>query len=379
MFSLKETSLTLFFTGGVGLKTWDEVGNLDRETAIYKKLSEHLREVNFVTYGGESDLRYSSRLGSIKLHTTRWRRFRALTLLDLLSIHWRMLRNTTVLKTNQILGSDIPVWLKRRFNKKLIVRCGYPYARASEVLGRDKKVIARAYRLERSAFEAADLGVVPTIRDRDWIVNTHNIPEEKMRVIPNYVDTEIFKPANRSVEIGYDLIYIGRSGYQKNLMSLLESLALLKSRGLQVRLILIGGCADDKSLKVFSDREGLSVTFRSSIPNQELPTYLHMSSVFILPSIYEGHPKVLLEAMSCGLPCIGTEVEGIREILKHRETGYLCGTDPESIADAIKAILSDEVMRRRIGEKARSYIMENFTLERVLDMELTLIRELVEG
>ena len=57
--------------------------------------------------------------------------------------------------------------------------------------------------------------------------------------------------------------------------------------------------------------------------------------VFILPSYYEGHPKVLLEAMSCGLPCIGTNVRGIREDVEHMKTGYLCETDHNSIADGL--------------------------------------------
>ena len=60
---LSDINLTLFFTGGVGLKTWAEVGNLDREVAIYKRLTGHLRPVNFITYGGKDDGQYAEIVG----------------------------------------------------------------------------------------------------------------------------------------------------------------------------------------------------------------------------------------------------------------------------------------------------------------------------
>ena len=81
--------------------------------------------------------------------------------------------------------------------------------------------------------------------------------------------------------------------------------------------------------------------------------------------------------MSCALPCIGTDVEGIRDEIKHRKTGYLCGTDSESIADAIQRVLADKSLQHEIGENARRYIKENYSLERILKMELDVIREVV--
>lgn len=374
---LLDITLTLFFTGGVGLKTWAEVGNLEREIAIYQRLAEHLKAVNFVTYGGRSDYKYADSLGNIGLYPISWRGSVPIKLVHLLIRHWSMLMRSDILKTNQIQGSEIPIWLKKHLGKKLIVRCGYLYSLFTERHFHNEEAVVRAYRLERNAFEAADICVVPTARDRDWVAEKHSIAKKKIRVVPNYVDVDTFRPFKEPREILFDLVFVGRSGPQKNLLSLFEALAQLKRRNQKVQLLMIGNCSRNSKLIEIAKNKHLSVEFVENIPNNQLPYYLNQATAFILPSNYEGHPKALLEAMSCALPCIGTDVEGIGDEIKHRETGYLCGTDSESIADAIQKVLPDKSLQDEMGENARRYIKENYSLERVLKMEFDVIREVV--
>jgi glycosyltransferase involved in cell wall biosynthesis len=370
---ISDIKLTLFFTGGVGLNTWAEVGNLDREIAIYKRLAEHLDAVNFVTYGGERDKQYSDRIGKIRAYPIAWSRSTSINILRLLIRHRKMINQNDVLKTNQIQGSEIPIWLKKRFGKKLIVRCGYLFSRFAELSNNRVADSAYAHKLERYAFENADLGVVTTELNRRYVTEKYGIEPDKLVVIPNYVDTDNFRPGGYKKE--YDIVFVGRGEKQKNLGSLFEAATVLRRKGHDLRILLIGGCSSDKDLKEMTKRNDMDVTFKENVGNELLPDLLNRAKIFILPSMYEGHPKVLLEAMSCALPCIGTEVEGIKELIDHRETGYLCKTDPRSIADAIDTVLSDEVLRRKMGEKARRHIVENFSLERVLKMELDVINE----
>ena len=98
-----------------------------------------------------------------------------------------------------------------------------------------------------------------------------------------------------------------------------------------------------------------------------------------MPSHIEHHPKALLEAMACGLPVIGAEVDGIRELIQHRQTGYLCGTSPESIRTAVQDVLADKALRARMGRNAREFVVENFALERVLEMEMGVLQKVLSA
>jgi glycosyltransferase involved in cell wall biosynthesis len=95
-----------------------------------------------------------------------------------------------------------------------------------------------------------------------------------------------------------------------------------------------------------------------------------------MPSLLEGHPKALLEAMACGLPVIATDVPGIREVIRHRTNGYLCGTSPLEIRSAIQDVLADPSLRERMGAKARDYVVQSCSMDKIMNLELELLHEL---
>ena len=140
---------------------------------------------------------------------------------------------------------------------------------------------------------------------------------------------------------------------------------------------MVGKCCYDNNILKLITEYGLDVTLRGTVPNFELSRILNQARLFILPSYYEGHPKALLEAMSCGLPCIGTDVTGIREDIDHLVTGYLCKTDFESIAEALDVLISDEILQAKLGRNARNYILENYSLDKIIQQELDVIKEVL--
>ncbi len=375
---LSQTTLTLFFTGGVGLKTWARVGNLEREIVVYQRLAECLKAVNFVTYGGHADYGYANSLGSISLYPVSQRGSMPIKLAHLLIRHWLMLLRSDVFKSNQIQGSEIPLWFKKHFGKKLIVRCGYLQSNFIKNQTKDGKRINSAIRLEKKAFSFADMGIVTSSWQRDIVINQYNVDPEKIKVIPNYVVTDVFKP-HPEIQKKYDLIFVGRAGNQKNIGNLLKAIHYLKTKRKHISLLMVGGCCQDNKIKKTVNNYALDATFKGNIPNFRLPHILNQVKVFILPSYYEGHPKTLLEAMSCGLPCIGSNIIGIREDIEHMKSGYLCKTDYESIANAIETLLSDEWLQKTIGNNAREYILRKYTVEQILKMELDVIQEVIAG
>ncbi len=203
------------------------------------------------------------------------------------------------------------------------------------------------------------------------------LPEagEKMTVIPNHVDTDQFRPT--TCDKCYDLIYIGRFAKEKNLIALLEAVERI---GLSIAMIggasgIEAGSAGDESKQLrerFGDLGG-RIHWLGRINNEELPTYINSASAFVLCSLVEGHPRAMIEAMACGMPIIGTNVPGIRNVLQHEITGYLCDTDADSIAEAIRSVFSQPDLMRRMGDNARSFAVENYSLQMLAQREYELL------
>ncbi|MFX0091015.1 MAG: glycosyltransferase family 4 protein [Candidatus Hodarchaeota archaeon] len=375
---IEETTLTLFFTAGMGLKTWAEVGNLKRELELYFRLNKKMKGVNFVTYGGKTDKLYERDLGEINLLNSVWYSNPRRTILDLrLKKYLPIINRSNILKTNQIPGSEIPLWFKKKYDKKVIVRCGYLYSFFVKKRTENKKTINNAIQLEKEAFSSANIGIVTSSWQQEVVLKQYNIePVEKIKIIPNYVVTDIFKP-HPKIQKKIDLIFVGRAERQKNIDNLLKGLYYLKSKNKNVSLAMVGGCCSDNKIREMVKQYALNVIFKDDIPNFNLPHVLNQAKIFILPSHYEGHPKALLEAMSCGMPCIGTNVTGIKEDIKHLVTGYLCTTDSKSIAEAIEVLLADESLRSTLGKNAREYIIKNYSIDKVMQLELEAIKEVL--
>jgi glycosyltransferase involved in cell wall biosynthesis len=122
--------------------------------------------------------------------------------------------------------------------------------------------------------------------------------------------------------------------------------------------------------------EGRPVQFTGTVPNEKLPELLCQSRVFVLPSLYEGTPKALLEAMSCGLAVVATRTPGNSGVVEGDETGMLVERTAAAIARAITTLLSDSALRARLAAAAGRYVRERHSMEVAAAAEAALIRRL---
>jgi len=368
---LASVCLALFLTRRMSLRAWDKIGLLDREAAPYRRLQPMLRRVMFVTYGDRLDLFYAARLGGIRVQCNRWRASSQLYewyLTKAMPWSWR---GPVVVKSNQVQGAEIALEAARRRGKPFIARCGYlPSDNLERSHGADSPEAKRAQALERHVFSAADRVVVTTMTMREKVIRGYQLRADRVRVIPNYVDTSLFAPSSDESRRAKPLLYVGRLDEEKNPRTLLAAI-----EGMDVELIMVGKGSQEEALHREASERRLRVRFLGNVPNQELPRLLNSSAALVMPSLIEGHPKALLEAMACAVPVIGTNVPGIRELLIHRVTGLLCEPCPESLRTAIKEVLDHRQLGARMGAAARSYVTDRFSLERVVDMELALLDE----
>lgn len=371
---LSDVKLVLFFSRGASLKVWDDVGMLEREVEIYRRLRAHLGGISFLTYGGAGEFEYTSKLDGIQVLCNRWRLQRhAFGFLAAL-LYRSQMQGADVFKTNQIRGAEAAVFAKRLFAKRMIVRCGYMWSlNAARQAGTGSAQARLARRTEALAFQAADRVVVTTEQMKRYVVDHYSISADSICVIPNYVITDLFKPEPKT-RLQRTLCFIGRLSEEKNLAQLLEA-----ARGLDIKLLIIGQGPLRASLETRARQLSVDVSFLERVPHVKLPQYLNQASVYILPSLYEGHPKTLLEAMACGLPVIGTDVPGISELIEHRQTGFLCGTSAAEIRAAIREVMDDDELRDRMGREAQEFVVENFSIEKALELELELLQSLLEN
>ena len=370
----KPIKLILFFTRGNSLYTWDKVGMLDREVSLYQRLQEHGVQVTFVTYGNASDLHYASRIPGIPILCNRWGLISKYYEYWLPVLHGWHLWRSDVYKSNQTNGADLALRTAQLFHKPLIARCGYLHSEFVErSCGVNSREARQARELEKRVFTSADQVVVTTPVMRNAVGERYTVAEERIQVIPNYVQTDLFYPYPNNHAADKRICFVGRLDEQKNLFSLLKAIKCL-----DVELVIVGSGTLDRRLREEVSLNKLPVDFMGNVPHHQLPEILNSAALFILPSHYEGHPKALLEAMACGLPVIGSNVSGIRELIRHGETGFLCGTSPEGIREAIQCVLANADLRNKMSHNARNFVMEHFQLERVVKTELTLLKELLE-
>jgi len=378
----------LLFTFQETLQHWNELGIIDREIALYNKLKNKEIDFQFITYGNENDLSFKSKLNKIDIIPVKKYINSNNSILRLIRSFFlpiymkKLFKNVDFIKTNQINGCWVAFIPKILYKKALIIRGGYEWFRnflnmpRSSGLINDFRFLINYffyYIIEYIAYRLADKIILSNKDDIKFIIKTFRLNKrrDKIVLIPNYIDTDLFKPINNEKKTNH-ILFIGRLYIEKNLFNLFEAMKNLKD----FTLDLIGNGPYREYLEEKAKLMKININFLGTIPNSRLPSIINQYEMFILPSYFEGNPKSLLEAMSCGIPCIGTNVRGINEIITHGENGYLCGISSNSIKKAIIALSNDKQLKNYLGKNAREYILKNCSLESIIDKELMVYKNL---
>ncbi|MFX1391980.1 MAG: glycosyltransferase family 4 protein [Promethearchaeota archaeon] len=382
----------LNFTYGVSLENWYNMGVISRETSLYNKLTEKKIKFSFLTFGNQKDLEFSNYLKKIKVYPVgdyvnsiipKLHFIKSLLLPIKLKV---LFKKVNIIKTNQIRGSWIACVAKILFRKKIIIRGGYEWLSRYKSFSRHKgfksylKFLTNyiwIFLNELIAYKLADGIILTDKEDISFIVKCFKLKRKyrKGKIIHynNFVDENLFKPIN-STKKDKKILYIGNLKNVKNLNNLIKALKSLEGYGLDI----IGKGPIEGKLKNLVSNLKLNVNFLGIFPHEKLPEIINQYEIFILPSYYEGNPKVLLEAMSCGVACIGTNVHGIKSIIKHKENGYLCGFSSKSIKEAIINLDKNKNLREYIAKNARKFILEKCSLDSISNKEFLFYKKVLK-
>jgi glycosyltransferase involved in cell wall biosynthesis len=215
--------------------------------------------------------------------------------------------------------------------------------------------------------------------ERAAAVRDRLVPEERACVVDYGVDPDGGAAPDAELEAFRDggplLGLVAGLRDQKGVPTLLDALERLAGRGAGVRFAIVG----NGPLRPEAESRAARPPLRGSVLVRpfagRVEPYLKALDGFVLPSLWEGLPIAVLEAMAMGVPVVATAVNGTPEAVRHGETGLLVpASDPDALAEAMLALASDRDAAARMGASAREVARERFSVERMVHRMLAVYR-----
>jgi glycosyltransferase involved in cell wall biosynthesis len=194
-------------------------------------------------------------------------------------------------------------------------------------------------------------------------------PESKFKVIYNGVllNSNVVKSEIINQKSKISLIFIGRLAEPKKPELTIEAIAGLSDEVKnKIKFTIIGDGPKKNDLESLTKEKKVNVEFTGALPKGEAIIQLKMADVFVFISAWEGFPYTILEAMSCGLSVIASDVGGVAEAV-NEQNGILVNNEVRQIREAILKLVNDEELRLRMGEQGRRDVEEKFSLEKMLE------------
>jgi starch synthase len=261
-------------------------------------------------------------------------------------------------------------------------------------LGRSGNGLAFHILRERMLWSSADrLLVVSKAVMRD-VVDFYGFDPQKIRVVYNGIDANLFSPskdgptppgmmplAGKRV-----ILFVGHFGLRKGIFYVIRAMRKVRDEFTDAHLLCVGGTpawlGRNDYRKILQDeisRNGVEdcVTLLDAVKNTELVEFYRHSEIFVLPTYYEAFPKVVVEAMGCGLPVVATRTGGIPELVDDGRTGFLMPFgSPDTISARLRTLLGDDRLRSSMGSLGREKVQSGFTWRAVAERTRAAYNEL---
>ena len=186
------------------------------------------------------------------------------------------------------------------------------------------------------------------------VEDVYGLDASQVAIVANGIDLEAYEPKrDYSLSVPTRISHIGRFEEQKNHAALVDAAAQLKADGFDAVFDLYGVGSLMEEIKGAVAKKGLESEFSFHGLTDNVPNALGKADLFVFPSVYEGMPMVLVEAMAAGLPIVASAVGGIPDMLQDGKSALLCEPDAVSVVTAVERLLSDEGLRKSLGMAAR--------------------------
>ena len=372
----KTLNLVLFLTLGGSLQQWSKEGILDRELALYKKLKEHDISTSIISFGDKTEEEILIKHPYIKILYNKYNLHPRLYSYLIPLLFFEVFKKADLIKTNQFYGVHLAKRAASLFSKKLIIRQGYSFIDHRSRENRDNPKAIKIYeKYVRNNINAGSAFIFTTKQIYSDYERKYKFNNKNIRIIPNYIVLNNWMPTFKISKKKKTLIYIGRFSEQKNLISLSKAL-----KNTNVKLIIVGDGEENekKNLEKSLSNNKVDFKFFKRTNQNNLKKIINLADAFILPSLYEGNPKILVEMMSYKVPIIATKVPGIDNLVDNKS----CLLIPDTTAKSIRAYILK--FYKLSKEKKKLYIQNaykmslNYSLEKICKEESDLYKLLNE-
>ncbi|MCQ9210476.1 glycosyltransferase [Granulicatella seriolae] len=182
------------------------------------------------------------------------------------------------------------------------------------------------------------------------------------------------RKSNYEITKNIEIVHVGRLSEPKNHVTMIKAVQILKTKYPNLTLKLIGQGEKQEELSELVETLGLekNIIFVGAV--DDVRNFLLEADIFILPSLWEGMPISLIEAMATGLPIIASDVGGIGEMISHEESGLLIEPDTDALVDSINSLIESQWLRECLGNNA--YIKSlDFTSDIMAEKYIELYRK----
>ena len=233
---------------------------------------------------------------------------------------------------------------------------------------------------------AALVNVSPS--EREEALRFRVVPPERARVVPNGIDPWPYRwaePPGVKDRLfpgegpGPRIATVGLMNEAKGHAVLLRAFARVHPRHPEARLAVVGTGPLEARLRELAFELGIGDRVVFPGYREDVPALLKELDLFVLPSLWEGLPYVLLEAMAAGVPVVATDVNGSRDVVRNGETGLLAPPgDEEALAGAVLRLLDRPAEGEALAQRALRALFAGYTLDRMLDRMEAVYREVAE-
>ena len=236
--------------------------------------------------------------------------------------------------------------------------------------------------LGRKRVGRASVAVCVSRFQMDAIRSRWKIPQEKIRMIYNGIDTDAFHPSsNGRGEQEKRLLFVGGSNPRKGIDLVIEAFAHVHRRHPQVSLDLLGGW-DWRAQRETAARLGIGnqIRFHPYLPHEDMPAHYRRAYAFLAPTRAESFGIALAEAMACGVPVISTRTGAVPELIDDGVNGILVPVnDPLALAEAALELLDDPQKAEEMGRAGRRRVEQDFAWDVIMPSWEELLERLAGG